>query len=81
MPPSHEANLSSDVNTLVFRLLGELKEAVAALDKDFEGRVRSIEDARLYEKGYRKGVIWIVGIICSIGGSALTLFVKWKLGL
>lgn len=68
MPPSHEAKLSSDVNTLVFQTLGELKRAVEKLNEE----VQTIKLSRASEQGFKTGATWLAKLIWSlIGGVGL----------
>lgn len=49
---------------LTFQMLGDLKVAMEDCDK----RIRSIEDARLGERSFRRGATWMWKIVYSVLG-------------
>lgn len=72
MPQSREPH---SFETQVFKMLGDLQALVKELDTDFEKRIRTIEDARLTEAGFKSGATWLAKVIYGcVGGVGLLVF-------
>lgn len=47
--------------------------------KDHTAKLQTLCGNSNYDRGYRKGIFWIIGLAAGFGGSALVRLIAWAL--